>query len=86
MKRSREFQPVPEVIPYFDNNADTMIATKALKEGGVAARMIPRPASVTTSSNLCLTIDSAVEVHAKSALAGAGVALRGVANREARLD
>ena len=70
---------MPEVILFFDNNADTMIATKALKEGGVAARMIPRPASVATTSNLCLTIDAAVEANAKTALVGAGVALRGIA-------
>lgn len=67
-----------DVILFFGSNADTMVATKALKDAGISAKMIPKPASVNTSSNLCLSIDGGAEVQAKSALTGAGVSLGGV--------
>lgn len=67
-----------DVILFFSSNADTMIATKALKDAGVTAKMIPKPASVNTASNLCLSIDSGVEGQATAALSGAGVSLGGV--------
>lgn len=67
-----------DVILFFGTNADTMIATKALKDAGVTAKMIPKPANVSAASNLCLSIDSGVELQAKSALTTAGVALGGV--------
>ena len=67
-----------DVILYFGTNADTMIATKTLKDAGVPAKMIPKPANVAASSNLCLTIDAGAENQAKSALSTAGVALGGV--------
>ncbi len=67
-----------DVILVFGSNADTMIATKALKDAGIAAKMIPKPATVTSTSNLCLTIDGGVESQAKTALVGAGVSLGGV--------
>jgi Protein of unknown function (DUF3343) len=67
-----------DVILFFSSNADTMIATKALKDAGLTARMIPKPANVTAASNLCLSIDSATESQAKTALSTAGVALGGV--------
>ena len=67
-----------DLILFFGSNADTMIATKALKDAGVTAKMIPKPASVNSASNLCLSIDSSSESQAKSALSGAGVALGGV--------
>ena len=67
-----------DLILFFGSNADTMIATKALKDAGVTAKMIPKPANVNTSSNLCLSIDVGSETQAKSALSGAGVALGGV--------
>jgi len=67
-----------DVILFFGTNADTMIATKALKDAGVTAKMIPKPANVTATSNLCLSIDAGVETQAKSALTTAGVALGGV--------
>jgi hypothetical protein len=67
-----------DLILFFASNADTMVATKTLKDAGVAARMIPRPPSVTTASNLCLSIDISAESQAKSALSGAGVALGGI--------
>ena len=66
------------LILFFGSNADTMIATKTLKDAGIAARMIPKPASVTTASNLCLSIDTGAESQAKSALSGAGVTLGGI--------
>lgn len=67
-----------DVILFFGTNADTMIATKTLKDAGVAAKMIPKPANVSTASNLCLTIDAGSESQAKTALTTAGVALGGV--------
>jgi hypothetical protein len=70
---------VPDVILYFGSNADTMIATKALKDAGVAAKMIPKPAHVTSSANLCLSVDAGAESQAVAALGTAGVALGGVA-------
>lgn len=67
-----------DVILFFGTNADTMIATKALKDAGVTAKMIPKPANVAASSNLCLSIDAGVESQAKTALTTAGVALGGI--------
>ena len=67
-----------DVILYFGSNADTMIATKTLKDAGVTAKMIPKPASVNSASNLCLSIDGGAEGQATAALSGAGVALGGV--------
>lgn len=55
-----------------------MIATKALKDAGVTAKMIPKPASVNTPSNLCLSIDGGAETAAVTALKGANIALGGV--------
>lgn len=67
-----------DVILFFGSNVDTMIATKTLKDAGVTAKMIPRPANVTSTSNLCLCIDAGAENQAKTALTTAGVALGGV--------
>lgn len=67
-----------DLILFFASNADTMIATKALKDAGISAKMIPKPANVTTASNLCLAIDGGAESQAKTALTGAGVSLGGV--------
>ena len=67
-----------DVILFFSSNADTMIATKALKDAGVAAKMIPKPASVSSSSNLCLSIDGGAENAAVSALKTANINLGGV--------
>ena len=67
-----------DIILFFASNADTMIATKALKDAGVTSKMIPRPAGVATEANLCLSIDASAESSAKSALTGAGVNLGGV--------
>ena len=68
-----------DVIFYFASNADTMIATKALKDAGVVSKMIPKPAAVQSSANLCVSLDSGAEGSARGALIAAGVALGGVA-------
>lgn len=67
-----------DLILFFGSNADTMIATKTLKDAGIPAKMIPKPANVNAGSNLCLAIDGGAESQAKTALTGAGVALGGV--------
>ena len=69
---------MPEVILIFASNADAMIATKALKDAGVAAKMIPKPAGIASTANLCLAIDGSAESQAASALSVAGIALGGV--------
>ena len=67
-----------DVILYFASNADTMIATKALKDGGVTARMIPKPANISSPANLCLSIDGGAEASALAALGKANVSVGGV--------
>lgn len=67
-----------DVILFFSSNADTMIATKALKDAGVSAKMIPKPASVNATANLCLSIDGGVEGAAVNAIKSANIALGGV--------
>ncbi|MBV9271010.1 MAG: DUF3343 domain-containing protein [Candidatus Eremiobacteraeota bacterium] len=67
-----------DVILFFSSNSDTMIATKALKDAGVTARMIPKPASVSSPANLCLSIDGGAESTAVTALKSASVPLGGV--------
>jgi len=68
-----------DVILYFGSNADAMIATKALKDGGVSAKMIPKPAHVTATANLALSVEVAAESAAIAVLGKANVALGGVA-------
>jgi Protein of unknown function (DUF3343) len=70
---------MPDVVLYFLSNADTMIATKTLKDGGVSAKMIPKPASVNSTANLALSVDAAAEANAIRVLGAANVALGGVA-------
>lgn len=70
---------MPDVILFFGSNADTMIATKALKDGGITAKMIPKPAHVVSTANLCLSIDPTAEAGAVATLGKAGVTLGGVA-------
>jgi len=67
-----------DVILFFGSNADTMIATKTLKDGGVTAKMIPKPANVSSPANLCLSVDPAVEANAVELLGKAKVTLGGV--------
>jgi hypothetical protein len=69
---------MPDVILFFGSNADTMIATKALKDGGITAKMIPKPAGVNSPANLCLSITPDVEAGALAALSSANVNLGGV--------
>ena len=68
-----------DVVLYFASNADTMIATKALKDAGVVAKMIPKPASVTSTANLCLSVDAGAKDNAVAALGKANVVLGGIA-------
>jgi hypothetical protein len=67
-----------DVVLFFSSNADTMIATKALKDGGVTAKMIPKPAHVNASANLALSVDGTAESAAIAVLGKANVTLGGV--------
>jgi hypothetical protein len=67
-----------DVILLFDSNAGTMVATKALRDHGLQARMIPTPAGVQSRSNLCLSIDRTTEAAVLAALGGAKVAVASV--------
>lgn len=67
-----------QAILVFASNADAMIATKALKDAGIIAKMIPKPPGIDSPANLCLTIESAVEAIATTALSSRGVQLNSV--------
>ncbi|HEX8807160.1 MAG TPA: putative Se/S carrier-like protein [Candidatus Aquilonibacter sp.] len=69
---------VTGVVLYFGTNADTMIAGKALRDANIEARMMPKPASVTSEANLVLSVSQDVEQRAAKAIANAGVAIKGV--------
>ena len=69
---------MPDVILFFGSNADTMIATKALKDGGVLAKMIPKPAHVNATANLALSVEHGAEAAAIAVLGKANVTLGGV--------
>lgn len=60
-----------DLILYFSSNAETMIATKTLKDSGVTPRLLAKPANVASASNLCLSIDETVRGDAVRALQGA---------------
>ena len=66
------------VVLLFSSNAGTMIATKALRDSGVAARMVPTPAGAGTASNLSLSVDDVSEGRAIAALAEANVSVTAV--------
>jgi hypothetical protein len=66
-----------DVVFYFGTNQDTMIAGKALHDANIVARMIPRPASVESEANLCLTVAHEHATRASAALSGAGVSPKG---------
>ncbi len=70
---------ISDIILYFGSNSDTMIAGKALRDAGITAKMMPRPASVPSDSNLCLAIAADTASQAKVAISGAGIALGGIA-------
>jgi hypothetical protein len=67
-----------DVVLFFSSNAETMIATKALKDGGIMAKMIPKPAQVNAPANLALSVDGSSESSAIAVLGKANVALGGV--------
>ncbi|HUN29227.1 MAG TPA: putative Se/S carrier-like protein [Alphaproteobacteria bacterium] len=70
---------ISEIILYFDSNSDTMIAGKALRDAGVTAKMMPKPASVQSDTNLCLAIGAESESRAKAAISSTGINLAGIA-------
>jgi Protein of unknown function (DUF3343) len=67
-----------DVVLVFSSNSGAMIATKALRESGVAARIIPTPPMMQSPSNLSLSIDQSVEQKAVSALKAAHVSISAV--------
>ncbi|MGC2131210.1 MAG: putative Se/S carrier-like protein [Candidatus Aquilonibacter sp.] len=67
------------IILYFGSNSDTMIAGKALRDAGVTAKMMPKPESVSSDTNLCLAISAESESTAKAAISKAGITLGGIA-------
>jgi hypothetical protein len=67
-----------DVILLFASNSGTMVATKALRDSGVQARMIPTPPSAQSSSNLCLSVDRTLEGAALAALTAAKVGVSSV--------
>lgn len=66
------------VVLVFPSNAGTMIATKALRDSGVLAKMMPTPAGVQSAANLCLSVEEALENKALAALKAANVAISAV--------
>lgn len=66
------------VVLLFSSNAGTMIATKALRDLGVVARMVPTPAGAGSGSNLSLSVDDAAADQAVAALKEANVSVSGV--------
>jgi Protein of unknown function (DUF3343) len=71
---------VTDVVFYFGTNQDTMLAGKVLRDANIVARMIPRPPSVISEANLCLSVAQEAAPRASAAISGAGVALKGVIN------
>ncbi|MEA2786886.1 MAG: putative Se/S carrier protein-like [Candidatus Eremiobacteraeota bacterium] len=67
-----------DVILLFASNSGTMVATKALRDSGVQARMIPTPRSAQSASNLCLRVDGAAEAAALAALELAKVSVSAI--------
>jgi hypothetical protein len=66
------------VVLLFASNAGTMIATKALRDSGVVARVIPTPAGAGSGSHLSLSIDDVTEARAVAALEEANVSISAV--------
>jgi hypothetical protein len=66
------------LILVFPSNAGTMIATRTLRDSGVAARMIPTPASVQSAASLCLSVDHLVQAAALAALKAAKISVTAV--------
>lgn len=70
---------ISNIILYFESNSDTMIAGKALRDAGVTAKMMPKPAGISSDTNLCLAISADAESKATAAISSAGIALGGIA-------
>ena len=66
------------IFMLFPSNLGTMIASKALRDAGVRAMMIPTPPTVTSTSNLCLSLEPAAERDAVATLAAANVSLSSI--------
>jgi hypothetical protein len=60
-------------ILLFPSNSGTMVATRALKDSGVTARMMPIPAGTQSSSNLCLSVEHDIEAAALAVLKSANI-------------
>jgi hypothetical protein len=69
---------VTAVVLVFGSNSGTMVATKALRDSGVPAKIIPTPPNMQSQSNLCLSVDHALESQAVTALKAANVAIAAV--------
>jgi len=69
---------VADVLLCFATNAETMLATRALKQSGFTLRMVATPANVSPSSNLSLSIDASAEAGATSALASLGMPIHAI--------
>ncbi len=48
----------------FASNTGTMLGAKALRDRGIAARMLPLPAGARCTANLCLSVDEGAETRA----------------------
>ena len=64
-----------EFIMRFSNNAQTMVAMKALKAVGLKPRLITRHHDLKTESDLCLAVESMFEDDAKRALAASKISM-----------
>jgi hypothetical protein len=67
-----------DVVLVFPSNSGAMVATKTLRDSGVPAKIIPTPPSMQSPSNLCLSIDHAMESQAVTALKAANVIISAV--------
>ena len=67
------------MILLFASNSGTMVATKALRDSGVPARMIPTPPGLRSAANLSLSVERAAEAAALAALGLAKVSVASVA-------
>jgi hypothetical protein len=66
------------LILVFPSNSVTMIATRTLRDSGCAAKIIPKPASVQSESNLCLSVDQLAGATALAALKGANISVAAI--------
>ena len=64
-----------EFVMRFNNNAQTMVAMKALKAVGLKPRLITREHDLKSESDLCLAVESMFEDDAKRVLAASQIAM-----------